>query len=191
MLFARFTSPNNLFEFETLRSEMFTLACFCVSTGVVVVCCGGNVLPLIAYYMVNVIFVLALAARSLWTRYTTACDKLKVLQHENLEIAKLKIQLRTTKQRLFNATQALEAIKQELVCPFNQDLPTDPVITATGFVCSDYALDRYARVSGYYKCPITRTHLDARVFVHSTKLSNICDEIRMWEDATFVAGRVD
>lgn len=185
MSFAHFfTQMNNYHpELGWLRSEVFSLTHFSVLAGVMVACCGGNYLPLVACYMAGALFALAWVAWTLWCRYLTVCDRLKVLQRDNLEIAKLRSQLHATKYRLCVATQALESIKQELICPIKQDLPLDPIITSSGYVCSDYALDRYARVSGYYKCPINRARLDACEIVHSRQVSNICDEIRMWESA--------
>ena len=177
---------NNAFpELAWLRSEVFTLTHFSVLAGAVLAYSGGDYLPLIVGFMAAAILTLACMMQSVWYRYTIVCERLKDIRDERdaseTNMILLANKLRITEHRLAVATRTLGNIKEELICPIKQALPRDPVITSSGFVCSDYEMCKYARVSGFYKCPINRAPLDARELVHSRLLVNICDSIRSWE----------
>jgi hypothetical protein len=175
-------------ELSWIRSEVLSLTHFSVLAGVMVACSGGSYLPLIAGYMAGAIVVIVSIVWLLVYKNIAALKKVSILEKtikdlkgENQALNVLMVLQQQTSNKLYRGMLTLGRIKEDLMCPITQEMPRDPVITSTGYVCSGKALEKYFHHVRDYRCPINRARLSALEVVDSRKLANICDEIRKWE----------
>ena len=173
-----------------IRSEVTTLTHFSVLTGIVVGFHGGDFLPFVVCYMAGIILVVAFTAVYFYRLHAKSSVRLAKIDmtlyfardsFKQLEECERKLQESVRREQAH--VRVLTVIRESIQCPIMQEVPVDPVVLITGYVCSDKAMRQDAwHNNGYYRCPINRVPLYPGDIKRCYALNQICDEIRWWEE---------
>jgi hypothetical protein len=174
-----------------VRSELATLTHFSVLTGLVVVMHGGDFLPFLVCYMAGIVLVALFVAWYFYCMHANSSAKLAFMAKECHEVRVSVNQLDECERKLMQSVtreqahaRVLNVFKKALECPILCEVPRDPIVTSTGYVCSLRAMTDHSRYNrGFFSCPIRGCPLYPEDVLRCYPVIELCNEIRLWDES--------
>jgi hypothetical protein len=156
--------------------NIFTLSFF---LAVFVHCSGGSLTLTVTGMSLCFAIISAIVCYRLYRCYFDSHDELRRARNQ---IRVLRTEINTLERfhrRMMRFENAINLIRNSLICPITLVVPIDAVVTRSGHVFSNAALMRWARNEVVFPCPVTRNMLQPIDVMLNYPVRNVCTALRM------------